>query len=62
VGVNGDIYDVKILKGVHKIIDDAALKAVHTIPVLKPAMQDGEPVKLKYTVPVNFMLSNNRKS
>ena len=47
---------LEILKGIHKSLDDSASKAVMKLPKFTPASQRGKPVKLKYTIPVNFKL------
>ena len=53
---NGKVGNVEILKGIHKSLDDSATKAVLKLPKFTPASQRGKPVKLKYTIPVNFKL------
>ncbi len=56
VDENGNVGNVEILKGIHKSLDDSATKAVMKLPKFTPASQRGKPVKLKYTIPVNFKL------
>jgi TonB family protein len=53
---NGKVGNVEILKGIHKSLDDSAIKAVMALPKFTPASQRDKPVKLKYTIPVNFKL------
>jgi len=54
VDENGNVGNVEILKGIHKSLDDSATKAVMKLPKFTPASQRGKPVKIKYTIPVNF--------
>jgi protein TonB len=41
----------------HKILDDAALAHVKTMPSWKPGKQRGKPVRVQYVVPIKFKLS-----
>lgn len=41
----------------HKILDDAALAHVKTMPAWKAGKQRGKPVKVQYVVPIKFKLS-----
>ena len=56
INKEGIVEDIKVLKGVHELLDNSAVNAVKQLPVFKPAMQRGVPVKLKYVIPVNFKL------
>ncbi len=61
VNKEGDVEDVKILRGVTPSIDQAAINSVKQLPKFTPAYQDGKNVKLKYTIPVNFKLMSRKK-
>ena len=50
----GKITDVDVLRGVDKTLDKAAVKLIKSMPAWKPGMKDGKPVKVKYTIPINF--------
>ena len=54
VGRDGKVKDVKILKGVHKYLDDAAIKAVQKLPTLIPGKQLDKAVEVLYQVPVRI--------
>jgi TonB family protein len=51
----GTIEDVKVLRGVHKILDQAAVNSVKQWRY-KPATLNGQPVKVYSTVTVKFTL------
>ncbi|MBL7965614.1 MAG: TonB family protein [Prolixibacteraceae bacterium] len=53
---DGSISNVKIDKGVHPVIDAEAIRVVKLMPKWIPARQNGKPVRVSYTVPVNFVL------
>ncbi len=62
IDIDGSPTDVKILRGVHPELDAEALRVVMSIPQKwKPAQQGGEKVKCSLVVPVNFVLSDNKK-
>jgi protein TonB len=53
---DGTISDVNVIRGVHKSLDKEAIRVVKSIPKLKPGLQKGKKVKVKYTLPINFRL------
>ena len=51
----GDVEDVIVVKSVENAtLDSIAKEIIKSFPRLAPATQDGKPVKVQYTVPVNF--------
>ena len=57
VSKNGDIEDVKVLRsGGHKSLDKEAVRVVKSMPRWKPGKERGKPVRVKFTLPVNFRL------
>lgn len=52
---NGDVTDARVLKGLPMGLDKAALDALKTWK-FKPAMLDGNPVRVYYTLTVNFQI------
>ncbi len=52
----GSVVDIKVVKGAHGLLDNAALKMVQSIPKMTPAFQNGKPVKMLFTVPIVFRL------
>lgn len=59
VGLKGKVEDVKILKGAHPLLDQAALDVINKLPKFKsPGMQDGKVVRVQFNTPINFTLAN----
>ena len=54
VGDDGVIRDVKVLRSVSPELDAEAIRVMSSMPKWKPGKQDGKPVPVRYTVPVNF--------
>jgi TonB family protein len=56
VGVDGAVRDAKVKRGVHPLLDKAALKAVQALPPYEqPARNGGKPVPFLATLPVRFV-------
>ena len=53
----GHVTDIQVLRSVTPELDQAAIDAVKNSPKWAPGMQDGEPVNVKYTLPIVFKLS-----
>ena len=53
---DGTISDVRVARGVDPYLDKEALRVIKAMPKWKPGMQKGQPVRVKYTVPVTFRL------
>ena len=56
VGKDGSIQDARIARGIDPSLDKEALRVVNTLPKWKPGKQRGQPVRVSYTVPINFVL------
>lgn len=52
----GLISNIKIIRGVHKILDFEALRVVNELPKWTPGYQRGHPVSVSYNLPINFVL------
>lgn len=54
---NGKIEDVHVVRsGGHPLLDREAVRVLKSMPKWKPGKQRGKPVRVQYTVPVNFRL------
>ena len=54
---NGKISNVKVVRSAgNKSLDREAVRVIRSMPKWKPAMYQGKPVSVKYTVPVTFRL------
>jgi periplasmic protein TonB len=56
VNTDGSIADARIARGVDPSLDKEALRVVNELPKWKPGKQRGKPVRVSYTVPINFVL------
>ena len=56
VDENGQVKDVKVLKGVDPALDAEAVRVVSSSPKWKPGKQRDRAVKVTYTFPVIFQL------
>ena len=52
---DGSVSNVTVVKGVNPLLDDAAVKAISESPKWTPGLQRGEPVRVRYSIPLNFM-------
>lgn len=55
---DGHITDVEVVKKGGWGFDEAAVDVVKKMKPWKPAKQNGKPVRLRYTLPIKFTLSN----
>lgn len=55
----GEVQDVAIKRGVSIELDEEAKRVVSSMPNWTPGKQDGELAQVKYTIPINFALSND---
>jgi protein TonB len=56
VDKDGSVSNARIARGVDPSIDKEALRVVNSLPRWKPGKQRGKPVRVSYTVPINFQL------
>jgi protein TonB len=56
VNKDGSVTGAKIARGVDPSLDKEALRVVMSLPKWKPGKQGGKPVRVSYTVPINFVL------
>jgi TonB family protein len=54
---DGSITDVKILRGVAKILDDEAIRVVKLMPKWKSGIQRNKPVRVIYQMPITFTIT-----
>lgn len=57
VNTDGSIQDVKVLKGVSELLDREAVRVIKKMPKWSPGKQDGEPVRVRYQIPINFRIA-----
>ena len=57
VDKTGSVTNVKIVRGVDKNLDAEALRVVKSLPKYTPGRQMGRPVRVMFTIPINFTLN-----
>lgn len=60
IEVDGKLSNFKVEKGVGYGLDEEALRALKLAPAWKPGVQNGHPVRVQYTIPINFQLSDEQ--
>ena len=56
INKDGSTSDFQVIKSVDPYLDKEALRVMSMMPKWKPGKQNGVPVRVKMTVPVNFKL------
>lgn len=56
IDTKGRVTDVKVLRGVHKLLDKEAVRVVSKSPRWTPGYVNQKPVRVTYTFPVIFQL------
>ena len=54
---DGKLTDVKVVRGVSEDIDAEAIRVIKGSPKWDPGTQNGRPVRVQYTMPLNFTLT-----
>ncbi|RYY17492.1 MAG: energy transducer TonB, partial [Cytophagaceae bacterium] len=54
VAANGLMYNMRVVKGLHPLLDAEAVRAVQMLSRLQPGREHGNPVAVTLTVPVCF--------
>ena len=61
VDKDGSITNVQVAQsGGDPSLDKEAVRVVKAMPKWRPGMQKGKPVRVKYTMPVNFSLQEKK--
>ena len=53
---DGTLTNVRVLRSVHKILDDEAIRVVSSSPKWEPGTMYGKPIKVTFSMPVIFEL------
>lgn len=51
---DGSISNTKVVRSIDPALDREAVRVVSSMPNWNPGMKDGKPVRVKYTIPINF--------
>ena len=60
VETDGSISNIKVVRSVSPLLDAEAIRVMSTMPKWKPGMQRGKVVRVKFTVPVTFQLTEGQ--
>jgi protein TonB len=52
---DGSVSNITVIKGVDPLLDDEAVSAISQSPKWTPGLQRGLPVRVRFTIPLNFM-------
>lgn len=52
----GELENIRVVQGIHPLLDSAAIQVVRKSPKWKPATKDGAPIKTTYIFPYVFQL------
>ena len=53
---DGTMSNVKIIRGIHQLLDDETLRVVNLFPKWTPGTQNGEVVRVSFNLPLSFKL------
>jgi len=59
VGLDGKIGNARIVKSVDSSLDAEALRVISLMPAWTPGIQDGKTVRVFYTLPFRFVLTES---
>lgn len=51
---DGSVSNVTIIKGVHPLLDEVAVKVISESPKWSPGLQRGQPVRVRFQIPITF--------
>ena len=53
---DGSVSEVKTIRGIHEEADTEARRVVQNFPKWVPGKQNGEPVRVRFVLPIKFNL------
>jgi protein TonB len=56
IELDGSIGEVRVLRGVSRLLDQEAIRVIKKSPKWSPGMVNGRPVRTRINVPINFVL------
>ena len=62
VCADGEVRDVKVLRGAHELLDAEAVRVISASPKWEPGLVDGKPVNVTYAYPVIFQMRGDESS
>lgn len=61
IDTDGSVVNAEVLKAIDPHLDKEALRVVNTMPKWKPGRQKGKTVRVRYTLPIHFRLTETTK-
>lgn len=58
IGKDGEIEDAVVVRGVGAGLDEEALRVINEMPAWNPGKQRGQPVKVRFRLPIKYTLRN----
>ena len=52
----GEIGKIEVIRGVHPLLDNEAVRVIKSLPKFKPGIKDGRPVNVWFSIPIQFRL------
>ena len=59
---DGSVSNIEILKSVHPLLDAEVVRVMSLMPNWIPGRQNGQPVRVKYSLPITFRLMSDNES
>jgi len=59
VTAEGKVADISVVRGVHPLLDEEAIRVLSGVADWTPGKQGGKPVDVYYSVPITFSLKEN---
>ena len=57
---DGSLTDIKVVRGIGNGADEESMRVIKLSPKWNPGMQNGKPVNVQYTLPINFALGDKK--
>lgn len=58
IGKTGEIRNIKIIRGVNKLLDNEAIRVVKSMPAWTPGNQHGKSVSVRCQLPIHFKINH----
>jgi len=59
---DGSLSNMKVVRGIGSGCDEEAVRVLSMSPAWKPGIQNGKPVKVQYSVPISFTLTDDKSA
>jgi len=59
VTAEGKVADITVVRGVHSLLDEEAIRVMSGLPEWIPGRQGGKPVDVYYSLPISFSLKDS---